>query len=438
MAVVEVVKYDGNPDVFAWKYPNNHLGTWTQVIVNEAQEAVLFKGGQALDILGPGRHTLSTANIPILSKLIKLPFGGMSPFIAEVWYINKTHSLDIKWGTPTPIQLQDPKFNIFVPLRSFGQFGIQVASSKVFLTKLVGTLSEFDKDNLVRFFRGLYLTKVKDTISSYLINKGISVLEINAYLIELSDYLEDKIKPTLEEYGLNLLNFFVNDINVPEDDPAVRKLKDALAKKAEMDIIGYNYVQERSFDTLEGAATNPGGGQAGVMGAGIGLGMGFGIGGAVGTQAGGLAQNINTAAAKKCPNCNGDMSMTARFCESCGNDTQKSADAVNNDMIECAECGHWFSKNTKFCPACGDPYRACTKCGTDVKESATACHKCGQALPKPCPKCGMPLQRATAKFCCECGEPLVRICANCGAQLGETQKFCPECGLKVNLKSQIS
>jgi len=125
MAIVEVVKYNGTPDVFAWKFPNEQLGTWTQVIVNESQEAVLFKGGQALDIFGPGRHTLSTANIPLLNKVINLPFGGRSPFAAEVWYINKVHSLDIKWGTPTPIQLKDPKYNIFVPLRSFGQFGIQ-------------------------------------------------------------------------------------------------------------------------------------------------------------------------------------------------------------------------------------------------------------------------------------------------------------------------
>lgn len=105
MALVDVVKYDGTPNVFAWKYPNSELGTWTQLIVNETQEAVLYKGGQSLDLFGPGRHTLSTANIPLLNKLINLPFGGKSPFSAEVWYVNKVNALDIKWGTPTPIQL---------------------------------------------------------------------------------------------------------------------------------------------------------------------------------------------------------------------------------------------------------------------------------------------------------------------------------------------
>ncbi|MDR3322014.1 MAG: SPFH domain-containing protein, partial [Synergistaceae bacterium] len=132
MAIVEVVKYDGTPNVFAWKYPNTELGTWTQLIVNESQEAILYKGGQALDWFTAGRFTLDTTNIPILNKLVNLPFGGKSPFSAEVWYINKVNSLDIKWGTPTPIQLQDPKYNVFVPLRAFGQFGIRIGHAKIF------------------------------------------------------------------------------------------------------------------------------------------------------------------------------------------------------------------------------------------------------------------------------------------------------------------
>ena len=120
MAIVEVVKYNGKPDVLAWKYPNEELGTWTQLIVNESQEAVLVKGGKVFDVFGSGRHTLETANIPILNKIINLPFGGRSPFTAEVWYINKGYNLDIKWGTPSPVQIQDPKYGIFVPVRANG------------------------------------------------------------------------------------------------------------------------------------------------------------------------------------------------------------------------------------------------------------------------------------------------------------------------------
>ena len=225
MAIVEVVKYNGNPDVFAWKYPSEELGTWTQLIVNESQEAVLFKGGKALDVFTSGRHTLDTANIPLLNKVVNLPFGGRSPFTAEVWYVNRVNSLDVKWGTATPIQLQDPKYGVFVPVRSFGQFGVRIDDAKKFLVKLVGTLPQFDKSSLLRYFRGLFITKAKDTISSYLIHKEISALEINAYLDELSAYMKERIEPVMAEYGITLVNFYVNDINIPEDDPAVRKLR---------------------------------------------------------------------------------------------------------------------------------------------------------------------------------------------------------------------
>ena len=240
MAIVDVVKYNGGPDVLAWKYPSEELGTWTQLIVNESQEAILFKGGKALDVFESGRHTLSTANIPVLNKIVNLPFGGRSPFTAEVWYINKLFSLDIKWGTATPIQIQDPKYGVFVPIRSNGMFGVQIEDSKKFLVKLVGTMGSFDKNTLVKYFRGLYITKAKDAISSYVINKKISILEINAYIDELSSFMKERIEPVMEEYGIRLLNFYVNDISLPEDDPAVSQFKEALAKRADMNIIGYS------------------------------------------------------------------------------------------------------------------------------------------------------------------------------------------------------
>ena len=97
MGVMDVIKYNGRPDVFAWKYPGEELGTWSQLVVNQSQEAVLVKGGSVADVFGPGTHTLDTKNIPILNKIINLPFGGKSPFKAEVWYINKGYYLDIKW-----------------------------------------------------------------------------------------------------------------------------------------------------------------------------------------------------------------------------------------------------------------------------------------------------------------------------------------------------
>lgn len=349
MAAAEVIKYSGSPDVLAWKYPSDELGTWTQLIVSESQEAILFKGGKALDIFESGTYTLDADNVPVLSKLINLPFGGRTPFTAEVWFINKANSLDIKWGTATPIQLQDPKYSVFIPVRAFGQFGIRIEDAKQFLVKLVGTLPMFDKENIVHYFRGLYLTKVKDAVSSYLINKQISIMEINAYIEELSIHLQEKIEPTLTEYGIKLVNFYVNDISVPEDDSAVIKLKDALARKAEMEIIGYNYQQQRSFDTLEGAAKNNGGASSNIMGAGIGLGMGINMGGAVANQMGAVTGNLNVA---------GEETKT---CPSCGSKLPEG--------------------NPKFCPECGAALiKVCPACKTPVSGSAKFCPECGQKL----------------------------------------------------------
>ena len=431
MAIVKVVKYNGGTDLFAWKYPSEELGTWTQLIVNESQEAILFKGGKALDVFGSGRHTLDTANIPILNKIVNLPFGGRSPFTAEVWYINKIYDLDVKWGTASPIQLQDSKYNIFVPVRAFGQFGIQIEDSKKFMVKLVGTLPIFDKKSMINYFRGLYLTKVKDSISTYLVKNNISILEINAYLEELSEELEKKMVDVLKDYGIKLLSFYVNDISVPEDDTAVARLKDALSKKAEMDIIGFNYQQERSFDTLEGAATNPNSMQGNLMGVGMGLGMGAGLGGAVGSQFSGITSNISTKdETKKCPKCNAEINKDTRFCGECGSDTTIKVE--KNSEIKCSACRVELTKNTKFCPDCGKKYNPCPNCKGDMPDGATTCPVCNESLPKKCPGCGNNIFNKNSKFCSECGMSLIKNCGNCGSAIEGEQKFCPECGNKLS------
>ncbi|WP_239615459.1 SPFH domain-containing protein [Cohnella mopanensis] len=406
MAIVEVVKFDGPADVFAWRYPNQELGTWTQLIVNETQEAILFKGGKALDLFGAGRHTLSTQNIPGLQTIVNLPFGGRSPFSAEVWYVNKINSLDVKWGTASPLQLQDPKYQIIVSVRSFGQFGLQIEDSRKFLLKLIGTIPVFDKEAMTRHFRGLLMMNINELISSYLVFKKISVLEINAYISEISKHIEERIGPVFLEFGIRILNFFVDSINIPDDDPATVRLKDALSKKAEMEILGYTYQQERTFDTLEGAARNEGSGSANVMGAGIGLGMGFGIGGAVGNQMSGLTNQMNIAPAP-------------------------APAAPQSAEVACNSCGKTFPASAKFCLHCGDPYNACPQCGTDNAQDAVSCSKCNHTIGGvPCRNCGEKVDPA-GKFCANCGTSTSLKCGQCQHEVKPGQKFCLECGNKL-------
>ncbi len=401
MAIIDVVKFDGNGDVFAWKFPNSELATWTQLIVNESQEAVLYKGGQALDWYGPGRHTLDTANIPLLNNIINLPFGGNSPFTAEVWFVNKVDSLDVKWGTPTPMQLQDPKYNVFIPVRAYGQFGIRIVDAKLFLKKFVGTMTTFTSADIIRYLRGAYITIAKDHISSYLVKNKVSILEISSYLSEISESLKTQLSPIYAEYGIELINFYVNDISTADEDSAVITLKDALAKKAEMDIIGYSYTQERSFDTLEGAAKNTGSTSAQVMGAGIGMGMGVGIGGNMNGSFGELSENIKTQNLKECSKCGNKINVGDKFCANCGNDT-----TVNIEQITCNKCGNKNQKGTKFCGECGNKLvKQCSKCNEIVADNQ--------------------------KFCPNCGTPMAKVCGNCGKPVADNLKFCGDCGSEV-------
>lgn len=277
MAIVDRVKWDGSPDVLAYKYPSSELSTWTQLIVNESQEAFLVRGGIYEGPFGAGRHTLATENIPIIRAAIGLPFGGKSPFSAEVWFVNKLVNLDITWGTPDPIQLEDPKYHVMLPVRAFGQYGIEIIEPKRFLLKLVGTLPDFTAEKLSEYFRGVFITRIKTEIANSILTLGTSILEISTKLNVISNALKVSLNKELEEYGVRLKQFNIHSINVPESDPAVISLKTALAKKAEMGIVGFNYQQERSFDVMQTAAGNEG--TAGsVMGAGMGLGMGLGMG----------------------------------------------------------------------------------------------------------------------------------------------------------------
>ena len=201
-----------------------------------------------------------------------------------------------------------------------------------------------------------------------------------------------------DEYGIKLVSFFVNDINVPEDDDAVIQLKKALAKRAEMDIVGYSYQQERSFNTLEGAVTNPNSMQGGLMGAGIGLGMGVGVGGTMGRQFGGLTQTLNTNDTKECPKCKARIGVNEKFCNHCGFDTD-SLDS-DNKTIKCSSCNATITEYTKFCTECGKKYNPCRNCKADLPDGATSCPMCGTKVPQPCPNCGSMLN-VNSKFCPE-------------------------------------
>lgn len=328
MALIDRVKYDGPGNVLVWRHPPDDLSWGTQVIVNQAQEAIFFKGGAALDVLGPGTHTLRTANIPGLRTLIKVPFGGETPFAAEIYYVNKAVNLDVKWGTNSPIPVLDPKFNVFLPVRAFGQFGIQIADSKAFVTQLSATNPQFSTDQLSNYFRGVLLTKAKDYIAETIIKEKINLLEIAAHLEEMSGAIHTKLAQDFATYGVKLVTFYLNSVDVPEDDETVVRLKKALADKAELDILGDKYQQKRTLDVMEKAAGNEGGGAGAGMGMGMGMGAGLGMGQMMGqamsgqpiggAAAGAAGAAGSPAGAKFCAACGKGLAPGAKFCAECG------------------------------------------------------------------------------------------------------------------------
>jgi membrane protease subunit (stomatin/prohibitin family) len=289
MAVIDLVKWDGSPHLLAWKFPSSELATWTQLVVNETQEAFVVHGGVYDGPFQAGRHSLDTENLPVLRGAMGLPFGGSSPFTAEVWFVNKTIKMNMKWGTPDPIFIQDPQYKIMVPVRAYGQYGIQVTESKKFLLKFVGTLIQFTSDVVNEYFNGILLTKIRSSISDYFVNKNFSILDIHSHINDLSTDIQTAIFPIFQDFGIGLSHFYVQSVNVPDNDPAVMSLRSALAKKAEMGILGFNYHQERSFNVLQAAAESTG--PAGtMMDAGLGMAMGIGMGGQMSQV---LAQSVN-------------------------------------------------------------------------------------------------------------------------------------------------
>jgi membrane protease subunit (stomatin/prohibitin family) len=300
VAIIDRVKWDASPDQLVWKFPSEELSTWTQLLVNETQQAFLVREGIYDGPFLAGRHTLSTENIPLIRTLIGLPFGGKTPFSAEVWFVNLTANLDVKWGTPDPIQIEDPKYGIIVPVRSFGQYGVKISDGKKFLQKLVGTSTSFEVDDIARYLNGSLITIAKSIIAEHLISLKTSILDISQYLVLISRAIEEQFSAHSEECGIKITQFNVQSINVPVDDPSVITLKNALAKRAELGVLEFTYQQDRTFDVLKAAASNEGG-QGAIMG----IGLGANIAGAIAGPLGGAMSDLNHQAGQPTLNTKG-------------------------------------------------------------------------------------------------------------------------------------
>jgi membrane protease subunit (stomatin/prohibitin family) len=368
-----------------YKFPSEELVMGTQVIVNSSQEVIFYKDGAALDLLGAGRHTLSTNNIPVLLKLVNIPFGGKTPFAAEIYYINKTSRLDMKWGTVDPFQIMDPKFGILLGIRAFGRFGITVSDSRKFVTGIVGVLPGSgisDYTLLSEYFKGLVVTKVKDTIAGLIVKNKVSALDIVAQIDSISNTCKERVSEEFSRFGLNIENFFVESINFPDED--IAKLKSYLEQSAEFNVLGdERYNRKRSLDVLEKLAGQQGGGIAAAgMGLGIGVGAGVSVGSTVGAAMGNVAgqMNVGMNTTEKgtitCPECKMAQLPGAKFCNNCG----KSLLAQGT---QCPKCKTVNTSEAKFCLNCGAVLKQgvkCSSCSFENTGESKFCTNCGTKL----------------------------------------------------------
>lgn len=237
----------------------------SQLVVQENQWAVFYRDGKALDTFTAGRHTLTTLNLPFLGAVIGAPFGGTSPFQAQVYYISRQTFTDMKWGTKEPIVFRDAELSM-VRLRAFGRFSTRVADPNLFLQQLVGTKGRYATDAIEDFLRDLCVARLNDLLGEML----KTILDLPRYYDELSGGLKGRVADDFGKYGLELVDFLIGAITPPEE---VQKMID---ERAGMGAIGdmNRYMAFKAARGIEAAASNPGD-TGGAMGMGMGAGFGF-------------------------------------------------------------------------------------------------------------------------------------------------------------------
>lgn len=273
--IIDVIEVpDQQPDEMVRRLPEVGSGDFrfgSQVIVREFQQAVFFRDGKAYDTFGPGRHTITTANAPLLTALIGLATSGRTPFTAEVYFVNMREFLDEKWGTAEPIPLRDADLGL-VRLRAFGTFSMQVYEPALFVNKIVGAQGLYQTGQITRFLRGIIVAKLTDLLGE--MKKGL--FDLPALYDEISAGTKAKVQDDFANLGIQLKTLYVNSISPTEETAK------AIDERAAMGAIGdmQKYLQYQMARGIRDAA-QAGGGAGDLTGAGVGLGAGVGMGAAM-------------------------------------------------------------------------------------------------------------------------------------------------------------
>ncbi len=296
MAFIDVISYHGPDGALIWHWwPESRRGhrdeeirLGSQLVVGPSFIAVFVSGGQIADIFGPGTYTLSTRNLPILDKIVSIPFGNRSPFKAEIYFINKSVQMNTQFSIPA-FNMLEPNFRVPIPLTVKGSFAVRAGEAKCFLTNLMGSLKILDKSNIQEYFTGIITEQVKSNVTRAAKKLNISPMELEATVGEVAEEVEPKITNSFAKYGLKLEMFNIEAISIVSNDPNVQRVIDEYHRLMSADMAERMRLKrrqenldvfklERTFDTTEKAAesiSNGGveSGGGGILGTLVGIGV---------------------------------------------------------------------------------------------------------------------------------------------------------------------
>jgi len=339
-----------------------------QLIVRESQAAVFFYNGKAYDAFQPGRHTLMTANIPILTKVLSLPWGMSSPLRAEVYFVNMKIFPDLKWGTRDPVAFKDSELGL-IRLRAFGVYNIRVLQPVLFINSLVGTKGVYSTQEIEDYLGRVIISRFND----YMGEEIDTIFNLPGKYDEMADGLMERLQQDFSHFGLGLTNLYITAITPPAE------VQQAIDDKSRLEVFDNlnNLIKMKAAMSMEKASESQG-----EAGAGMGLGMGFMMPALFAeTFKGGTAGGASQPQPQEpvtCPDCHQPIAPDARFCPYCGHQV-----VVLN---QCSECGKNLPASAKFCPRCGTRVeerakaKFCSNCGAENITEATFCNQCGERL----------------------------------------------------------